>query len=111
MHTVIIRSERLLLRLADPASDEDCRAALKFYQSPNGEEKSKSFVNSIEDVRTRQRTHGPKARFCTRSEPPYGHIFLVFLPKTTGEAAEKEEGLDLEGTHIGAIGMAFREVC
>ena len=98
---IVLRTERLVLRMADPAYDADCEAILNMNRDPSASQggQSKLGIDTIEAVRRKCQRQGPTAEFCTLAPPPYGQSFLIYL-RSRGDEAEDEV--------IGEIGLSFR---
>ena len=95
-----IRTERLILRLADPLKLTDCEQIVTLYsdaESGKGGQRQVGMSN-VEDVWRKHDLMGPKARFCILAPPPRGMYLLTFLPNSNGE----------EETLIGHVGISFR---
>ena len=99
---VVLHTERLILRLADPYNDKDCKDIIRLYNDPHAGlgGNAKVSIKSNEDVRAKHQSHGPRAELCTLAPPPYGMMFLCHLLQPGSS--------DTEGDLIGAIGMSFR---
>ena len=97
-------TDRLVLRLADPNSDQDCERIVATVQDPEAGKGGNNRVglNCIEDVRYMYEVQGPRAEDCTLVAVPPGKFLLVFLRS----ARSPEE--DDEGDFIGIITMTFR---
>ena len=105
---IIIRTERLVLRLADPASIPDCNALIHLYQTyafPGG-----NTIDSIADARLKHKLHGPKAKFCTKGIVPYGMMFLVYLANLPNSTSNPDGPCGQDGVEqpIGHVGLSFR---
>lgn len=96
----VIRTERLILRLADPFDEADCKEVLKIYNDPEAAQKSVSGIRTIADVQEKFKRHGPRAEFCTLAPPPRGMFFLMHLPSETSVGEE--------GNFVGQFHLSFR---
>jgi RimJ/RimL family protein N-acetyltransferase len=98
-----LSTDRLILRLADPRSSDDCERVLQVVQDGEGGKGGVSRVglNCIDDVRYKHELHGPRQEFCTLAPAPRGMIFLIFRPC-------QEEDQEQEGDFIGMIALSSR---
>lgn len=99
--SIVLFTERLKLRLADPDDDADCLEILRLYTDPNAGAggNSRVGIDSVAGVRGKHKVSGPKPEYCTIAPPPKGMFFLVYLPSTK---PGKEEEL------VGNVAMSFR---
>lgn len=95
----IVRTERLILRLADPFDVRDCQKVLRIYNDPETNKHSVSGIKTVADVQEKFKRHGPRPEFCTLASPPQGMFFLMHLPNASG---------DEEGDFIGQLHLSFR---
>ncbi len=84
---VILRSERLILRLVDPDSDVDCQKIVDSITDPNAGKggNAKIGIENIEDVRKKIKICGPTVEYCTLAPPPRSNLFLIHLPTDDGQ--------------------------
>ena len=102
--STVLRTERLLLRMADPADSLDCQEIIRIYNDPHAGLGGNVSVNikTIADVQQKHKTHGPKPEFCKLTRPPRGMYFMAYLPNSeTDRTGER-------GTLIGHLAMSFR---
>ena len=96
---VILRSERLILRLVDPNSDADVQKVVNLYNAHNAKNggNSQTSKENLDTIRAKLRVYSPMAEFCTRAPPPYSSFLLLHLPGEDGRA---------EGDHVrGSAGL------
>ena len=100
----ILRTERLMLRLADPSSPSDCLEIISTYKDSRSGQggHGKVALNTIADVQHKHKLNGPKAQFCTLAPPPKGMYFLIYLSSPGTAEAETKEAF------IGIAGISFR---
>ena len=64
---ILLYTDRLMLRMADPDSDEDCQKLLNKYNDELGGQGGNSQVGmkTIADIRRKHEVHGPRPEYCT----------------------------------------------
>ncbi|KAF2485996.1 acyl-CoA N-acyltransferase [Neohortaea acidophila] len=105
---VVLQTERLILRLADPYNDADAEKILSFYVNGSGGHE-KLGLSNIDDVRLQHKANGPRAEYCTLAPPPVGSYFLIHLPANDStHNGHDPADTKREGPQIGMVSMSFR---
>lgn len=105
---VVLHTQRLILRLADPSNDADAERILSMYVGGSGGHE-KLGLSKVDDVRRQHKANGPRAELCTLAPPPVGSYFIIFLPANDDSHNHHDQGDSRrEGQQIGMVSMSFR---
>lgn len=106
-----LRTERLILRVADVTSDADCDKlnSVRWNASGGTRNNAKATIEGRQAFRYKNRVHGPRQDLCTLAPAPASILWLMWLPaKKNGQGNEANGEQEDLANLVGYITMSFR---
>ena len=108
-----LKTERLILRSANMATDADCDQVnyVRCHASGGPRHDMKSGPEARQELRYKNRIHGPRQDLCTLSPVPPSIFWLMWLPQQNDRHVEEGNGKEEEdlANLVGYIILSFRQ--